>query len=232
MKNTLGRNKASFCVKISIANTLAYWESTIPPMIVDPQLAHALRYGARYYPYAWVIFPIGLALGVVTFFVMTRTQRCRRVLWDALSFFLASFLSLPLFVPGFPNGYVATTSVLFLLISALTVWIHNEPVEVAYASDKTIDRAARMERVKEEMLFWRGSMIAVMVAYLTLLVSWFGILRELNLQITPDSSEQQLLNDSSGILISAISLWVVFGPLAEAAKKRREAQDVLLKIEA
>lgn len=231
MHNTENKGDFGFTIKISIANTLGYWMCTIPPMIIDPRLAHTPNQAVRHYPYAWLIFPIGLALGVVTCFVMTRTQRCRRVLWDGLVFSLASILSLPLFLPAFPHSYVWPVSVLLLLLSVLTVWIHNELIEVEYASDKKIARDARLERVKEEILFWKEGMFAIIAAYLALLVSWFNILHELNLQVTSDRGEQLLLNSVSVILVSTISVWVVFGPLAEGAKKRREAQNLLLKIE-
>lgn len=229
MHNNVNKDDFGFAIKITIANILTYWLSTIPPMILDPKLAHSPQ-GVRHYPHSWLVFPIGLALGALTFFVMTRIQKRRRVLYAALSFSLASILSLPLF-PPFPDGYVVIVGVLFLVLSTLTVWIHNEPIEDAYASDKTIDRTARMECVKEEIHFWRGAIIGFVVTYLALLVTWFSTLNEASLRASTDPVEQQMLIDYSGSFICITSVWVVFGPLAEAAKKRREAQNVLLKIE-
>ena len=189
MNNTEINGGFGFAIKITIANIFTYWLSTIPPMIIDPILTHSSG-GARHYPYAWLIFPIGLALGVATLFIMTRTQKGQRVLWDGLSFSLATFLALPLFSP-FPHGYVVVSGILFLLLSVLTVWIHNEPIEAAHASDKTIDRNARLEWVKEGIQFWRNGIIALVATYLALLVSWFNLLREASLRVSSDVGEQQ-----------------------------------------
>lgn len=225
------RGDIGFCVKMSVANTLGYLMATIPPLVVDPKLLHHARYGARSYAVGWLVVPIGLVVGLLTFLVMSRIQKRNRPFWTSGPLLVACILSLPLFLPEFPHANVLGTTAICFALSTLTTWIHYHALDSEYATDEKIDRAARLERAKEEIVFWRSGLTAFLGVFLVVMLSWSGLMIDLARRIDTDPSEQMLLYNVVGFNVTFAALFIVFGPLAEAADKCREAQRVLLKIE-
>ncbi len=232
MKTTNDKSDSKFISKISIANTLGYWLATIPPIIIDPKLTHHFRYGARTYAIGWWVLPIGLAVGMVTWLVLKRTQHAKRVFWNSIPLLVASGLTVIALRPEFPHAHVSGMTAMVILLSVATTWIHCWPVETDYARDMKIDRSARLERAKEEILFWRTSVLAMLAVFLAVLISWYGLLLEINERTDSVPSEQFLLNNLAQFFIAFSATWFICGPLVGGVNKCREAQDVLLQIPA
>jgi magnesium-transporting ATPase (P-type) len=231
MQNEPNKGDGGFCIMIALANTAGYLMATVPPILIDPKLTHHVRYGARHYPIGWWVLLIGLLVGVSTMLTMVRIERRFRAFWNSAPLLLATILTLPFFRPEFPHGNVFGAAAFCFVLSTLAVWIRYQPLESQYASDTRIDRTARLERVKEEIQFWRGGMMTVLgtaiVATISLCVMNFeGIKR-----FDTDASEQVLACNYAGFATAVAFLWLLFGPKAEAAKKCNEARGLLLRIE-
>ncbi|MGO9246537.1 MAG: hypothetical protein ACLPT4_00665 [Verrucomicrobiia bacterium] len=230
LKKTEGDN-AGFVIRVSVANTLAYLIATIVPMVVDPKLLHHVRYGARTYAIGWWVAPMGIVVLLTTIFVMNRSSKRSLVFWNSFPLLVAGTVTLPFFRPEFPHVYVFGMIIGCCALSMVATWIRYWPIEGDYASNRKIDRTARLERAKEEIGFWRGGMFAVLAVFLAAWIGWYKVSADYNLRIDPDLSEQSLIGVASMLNITFMGLWMLFGPLAEAAKKTQEALGLLLKIE-
>jgi hypothetical protein len=219
-----------FCIKIALANTAGYLMATVPPILIDPQLTHHVRYGARHYSIGWWVLLIGLAVGVSTFLTMAKIQRRHRAFWNSAPLWLASVLTLPFFLPEFPHMNLTGATAFFFVLSTAAVWIRYQPVESQYVDDPKIDRTARLERVKEEILFWRNGITTVLGTTIVAAISYCLLNLDGFRHVDPDPSEQVLACNYTGFSTGVYFIWLIFGPLAEAAKKTTEVRNLLLKI--
>src|SRR6266550_3823308 len=158
MKTTNDKSDSKFISKISTANTLGYWLVTIPPIIIDPKLIHHIRYGARSYSIGWWVLPIGMVVGLVTWFVLRRTPNRYRLFCNSIPLLIASVLTQIAFRPEFPHAYITGVTAMIIMLSMATTWIHYKFIDSTYVTDSKIDGSARLERAKEEIAFWRTSM--------------------------------------------------------------------------
>ena len=110
--------------KMSIISAASYLLASLPPVFMDPLLEHHVRYyPPRHYPYAlWFVIPLcGLTL-LLTSMVMKRSKKIQRAIQP---YCWAVVISLVVFRPEFPHGYVFNVSIVWLLFAITTLWFHN-----------------------------------------------------------------------------------------------------------
>jgi hypothetical protein len=226
------RNSRTFALKVAIANSAAFLIGGLIPVFLDPKIVNHFRYGARIYP-SWTGFSIALwALAVLflTYVVLVESApRIRTFIVDAP--LLA--LSVPaLFVlrPEFPHFAFFGEVALMALLTLIATWIHHYPVDEDFILDPAIDTTAKIEAIKEESGTWKTILTTAIVGYLTIVVVWFTTIQSINKDVTPERSEQFLLNGNAIILITFQSAWFVCGVLSEISRKRRQVVDLLKRI--
>jgi hypothetical protein len=94
-----------------------------------------------------------------------------------------------------------------------------------------VDKAAIIEYVKEELLFWRTVLIGLSGGYIATVISWVNLAFSNNRSTVAGSeSEAFVLNSMAIIGIGFFSIVVVIGPLAEAVHKHSQAKSLFLDI--
>jgi hypothetical protein len=221
-----------FCIKVSVAQSLIFFVGAFCPLILDPRLLHHARFPARHYPhYAfWVAPVLSLLIFVTTYCLLASLDRKQRIWWATAPSWI---LSLPMFWilrQELPHLALLNNLVLGSILTVIAIWVRYHPIETSFLTNSNLLEAAKLERTKEEISFWRTGLLAVLAGYLTLLVSWFNSIVKMNESITPDPGEQFLLNYYGNVFISIMSLWFLFGVVGEIANKTSEALKIMERI--
>ncbi len=220
----------AFCAKIAVANMLGYLVATIPPIIIDPKLIHHVRYGARHYPIGWWVLPISIVVGIATYAVMALVREQKRTIWNSIPLLLATGCSLPFFRPEFPHMTVLTATVFTFLLSIAATWIRYAPLKTERAHDPGLARDMRVKWVEGQSLFWRGATVAILAIFLTAINSWFRSMLDADRAFDTIPGELVLLTHLVIVLTSFGTSWFILGPLIEAVRKCKQANDLLLAI--
>ena len=224
-----GVHDGGFCLRVSVAQSLACLVGAGVPLLVDPELSGHVRYGARHYP-AWVFWAVptlsALVL-VVTFWLLAKSPQRRRI-WVATPPSL--LLSLPMFWglrPEFPHEGLFGMLAVVTILTTIAVWVRYQPMRVAYLLDPRVLPQAKLARAREEVSFWRTGSLAAIGGYLALLVSWYNTVMVTNGSVTPVQGEQFVLGQAALVSIALQSAWFLFGVVVEMANKAREALQLL-----
>lgn len=221
-----------FCLKVSIAQAVSCLFGAFIPLIIDPKLLGHVRFGARHYPsFAyWLVPSLSVVILVVTFCLLAQLPKDRRIWWAVPPTWLFSLPMFWILRPEFPHDSLLNNIGLASILTTVAVWVRYHPTDSAYLDNPDLLPQAKLERVKEEISFWRAGFFSALGGYLALLVSWFNSMVKFNEGITPNHGEQFLLNYGGGVLIVLLSVWFLFGVIVEIAAKTRHAIQLLEKI--
>lgn len=166
-----------FPVIVAISSALGYLFMAERPAILDQQLLSHKVYGARTYPYAWLILPLcGLVL--IGTWLMFRLVDTRRRWWAALvPYLLAAVATIPIFKPEVPHGVLVSDTPVWLGFTGLWLVTHyslNDP------GARRLRPAAPQEQRLLFVLFV-GALVAACVAPIPIMIFIQHILeREFN----------------------------------------------------
>jgi hypothetical protein len=156
-----------FATKVSIWNAIGYCFSVGIPTTIDPLLKHHVKYGARTYPLGY----LALLLSFLVFYLTYKTNvnekfsGNQKTILTLLSLLLPAWLMLPNFLPEFPHVFVFTCPLAFAGLSAYAVYLHNAKIEFNFISDNSIDKLAKIERIKMEREEWFRSALGLLSVY-------------------------------------------------------------------
>jgi hypothetical protein len=221
--------KAIFPWRITVFILIGYLLSTVPQVILDPLFLSHRAYGARHYPVAWLIVPIAFVLFIVTLVVSSKTRRRRY--WKAMiPFVVACAASIPIFPPEIPHGNLVFVSFTWFLFSIVTIWIHDlEVVNPAERNPKPVTQA-QIEYIKQQTALWRTVAFGLIAIYLAGIVSAVQALHQVNATVVPNEREVWFLNQYSNLEMAIFSVFMMTGPIYEAAKKIVNTNLLLLSV--
>ena len=225
-------DESKFRWKVAVFSGITFLLAGITPLIIDPKLVHHVRYGARNYPescfYGLAIF--SFLVFIFTFLLFSKVNYKKRV-WLATTPIWA--FSLPMFWmlrPELPHMGFLNPLLISSFLFTITVGVRYQQIKVNNLDSPDILPQAKIERVKEEIAFWRTGFLALLGGYLALVITWFNSIRLYNIDVTPDEGEEFLLNTNGIILVCIQSAWFFFCVLPELINKTREALKLLEKI--
>jgi len=214
-----------FCLKVSVASAVTYLSGAFGALILDPKIAHHVRYGARHYPdWAYCEVPIfSLLIVVTTYLLMAGLARKSRLWLATLPTWLASIPTFWILRPELPHMNLLTNIGLASFLTMTAITIHDHKINTGYLNDPKMLQEAKLERAKQEISFWNTILLAFLGGYLALLVSWWNGVHEINKDITANQGEQFLLNNNGLFLMIVHSAWFLIGVVTEIAKKNRDS---------
>ncbi|MBN2018791.1 MAG: hypothetical protein JW749_01040 [Sedimentisphaerales bacterium] len=198
---------------------------------IDARLPGHIWFGDRQYPMGYWILLIGpvIFFGMYMLSMIPRTVGRKTTL--SLSFFAAiCAVSLFNFLPEFPHGNLGLWSLLFFIGDSISFWIHHLPLKSNYINESAILEQARIEMVKETLVFWRTLSLSLAVAFLAILIPWCVFIWDFPANVTTEPKEQLLLAYSAAIQMAFFSLYFIFCPLLEGIRKYQAAADMLLRM--
>jgi hypothetical protein len=230
----MNHNDSHFRLRVAIASSLTFLTGAFTALLVDPQLGHHVGFGARVYPaWAYWLVPIfGVLIFISTLMALAKTSEPQRVYVATIPVWVFALPTFWILKPEMPHMALLGEIGIASLVTTAAVWIHYCRLESAYLSDDAIMSEAKIERVKEEIAFWRNGGLAALGGFLALLVSWYSRTAQLNQQMSTDRHEQFVLNNAGLVFILVQSAWYIFGPVAEFAAKTRQALRLLENVPA
>jgi hypothetical protein len=222
----------SFRLRVAAASSFTYLTGAMTALLVDPHLGQHVAFGARVYPaWAYWVFPIfAVLIFVSTFVTLAKTSKSYRIYVVTIPVWVFAIPTFWVLKPEIPHMAVLSEIGIAAIVTTVAVWIHYCHLESGYLRDDAILPDAKIERVKEEIAFWRNGGLAALGGFLALLVSWYSRTAQLNQQMSTNPREQVLLNISGLVFILVQSSWYVFGPVAEFAVKTRQALRLLEEV--
>jgi hypothetical protein len=172
----------------------------------------------------------GMLIFSSTLVALSKTRESRRIYVATIPVWVFAFPTFWILKPEIPHMAVLGEIGIASIVTTVAVWIHYCPLESGYLNDNAVLSDAKIERVKEEVAFWRTGGLAALAGFLALLVSWYSRTAQLNQQMSTDPHEQFLLNISGLVFIQVQSAWYMFGPVAEFAAKTRQTLRLLEQI--
>ena len=233
VKRITPAHDAGFCLKVSVAQSVAFLYSALVPLTIDPQLANHVKYGARQYSlWAYVLAPVlAVVTLVMTMWLLTRIRPHLRIWYATLPSWV---FSLPLFWflrQEFPHGFLIGNLAFAAILTTIAFWIHDHSIEAGYLDLPQIATEAKLARVKEEIALWRGSILAALGGYLAILVNWHTCNVTMDTTVTTAPGEQFLLHRASGTSVMLFSFWFFVGIVAETVRKAGKAVRLLERIQ-
>ena len=208
----------TFRIKMSTWALLGYLLATVPQLLIDPELTSHYRFGARHYHYWWIVIPLSVGVLLVTWLILKRLSQ-HRVFWASIPLILSLIISIPFFGPEIPHGNIVFVSFLWLTISMTTIWIHDAPLPNSQDWVDKVGSDYRRDYVKEYVSLWKTLLLGTFAGYLGIVISMLSAVYTHNKSFLNHPGEIFLVNINSSIQIGFTSLFILTGPLFEAANK-------------
>ncbi|MCX6833022.1 MAG: hypothetical protein NT028_13005 [candidate division Zixibacteria bacterium] len=139
-------------------------------------------------------------------------------------------VSLPIFLPEMPHQYLAGNSTIWLSITAGWILIRYFLFSIGNNDLREVDKEARIQFIREQLDFSKLLFLALVGAFVGLVVGWLNAVHTNIKDIVPDKSEAVLVDISTGFEISVVSMFFLFGPIFELAKQRHRISALFLDI--
>ena len=223
----------AFDFRLVILNVVGYLMATVPICILDPKLHSHVRYGARTYPYAWLIIPISLAVLIFSYATarfLKDSSRPIRAIGLPLCFVLASLGSTFLFPPETPNGVITLTVIVWYIISILYIFIHNNRQPESDIKNSEIDKEARLEYLKHFVTLWRNIAFGMCAGFFALLLATLAYIYSFNTSFLTDQGEIFIMNTYSNFEIAIFSFYYITAPIYESFKNMKYHIELFLVI--
>ncbi|MFY9329425.1 MAG: hypothetical protein WAO76_15625 [Georgfuchsia sp.] len=222
-----------FAAKIAAFNAIGSMISLACVTYLDPLLTAHIQHGAVVHPYGYPVAAIGgLVIFVSTYLALAKGLSWKHKIWlPSGILLLVDALSLPFFLPEFPNGGIAVWTLELAVCSMVTCVIRYVPFnENVWLSDSEIAESARIERVKEFTSLWRTVAVSSMFGFLALLVPWTDTVWKFPENIVRNRGEAFLLGQYGGLDIVVVCFYALLGVVYEAFHKSEKAAHMLLSI--
>lgn len=152
------------------------------------------------------------------------------VLLALVPFLIGCLLSIPLFRPETPHGNITFVGAVWLALGTMTVWIHSSPQPQAAIATSIAPIEAKMGYIKELIAMWKGLVVGLLAAYIGLLVSLTKELHLNNETLVRVARERFILDRYTDVQLVIVSLFVLTGPIYEAALKALSSSRLLLSL--
>ncbi|MGE5341354.1 MAG: hypothetical protein ACM3SY_07715 [Candidatus Omnitrophota bacterium] len=207
--------------------------ATVPQCILDPKLHSHIRYGARTYPYAWLIIPISLIVLIFSYLTaryLESASRNIRILGLPLWFVLSTAGSIFLFPPEIPHGVIIITLSVWYILSILNIFIHNNRQSEADIQNSDIYKEARIEYLKHFVTLWRDFSFGMVAGFFALLITSVVSIHSYNNTYLKNKDEIFIVNNFSNLQIAVFSLYYITGPIYESFKNLKYHIGLFLKL--
>jgi hypothetical protein len=220
-----------FAVKISLFNALGYGIATGTATYVDPLLKSNLGHGAVTYPMGfWILLPMPLVFAG-SFLAETRCSKIiPRVVLPGLMIAVPGLLSLLNFYKMGFHIHVIQWTLMYTVGSILTSWIRHSPDVESRIDDSSISDKARIEWIKEYVMFWRTLTFAIVGGYIAILFYWLNYIAEDAKRFIVNDAERNLLISFLQGEIWIFTIYMILCPTIESFRKTAVVADLLLSI--
>lgn len=230
MSETFERER-SFAIKIAVFNSVGFSLATGVPTFVDSRLHSYVLGGPReYFLGYWVLLLFPIVLAGTYYGLMMASSLSWRCLLSWLPLALTATAVLWNFRPQMPHMNVASWTFLYSVTSLITTWLHNIPEKPDYINKSSIPFQARIERLKESVVFWRSLSISGSLGYIALSASWIAFFWGSGGTFLTDPSEKFLNKIAMALQFGVYSIYVISGPLKEAFSRTIATADHLLEL--
>jgi hypothetical protein len=138
-------------------------------------------------------------------------------------------ISLLNFFPEFPHPGVIWI-IVFSIGTLLSCLFRFCPEEETYLKDPVLSEAVRIEYTKEAASSWRWLAFGSAAAYLGLIISWTNVATDLSGRVFSSPSDIELARLHAWTGIAVFSIYVLLGPVLEAATRASRTLRNLLQI--
>ena len=220
-----------FAVKISFFNALGYGISTGTATYVDPLLKSNLGHGAVTHPMGfWILLPMPFIFAGSFLAETWCSKIVPRIVLPGLIVAVPGLLSLLNFYQMGFHIHVIQWTLMYTIGSILTSWIHHSPVVEYRIDNNSILDSARIEWVKECVMFWRTLTFAIVGGYIAILFNWLTYVAEDAKRFILNEVERNLLISILQSEISIFTIYMILCPTIESFRKTAVAADLLLSI--
>ena len=220
-----------FSIVVAVVSAFGYLLATFPPSILDPLLTTHVRFPARQYKLAWLIWPIALCVLLITSIAISRARsRPRAVLASTVPLSLACLASLPIFLPEMPHCNILFVGTIWLCITAGWIWMRATPPVYEKILADFVERNAQIEYIKEQLTFYRTLFFGLVAAYLSLIVTAFTTIHGINKAIATNDGQVFLMNINSNTQMSCISIFLLTTIFRELYKKHELLSNLFASI--
>ncbi len=229
------------CLVVALNSTFGYLLATLPPTMIDPLLPHRASLGALSYSYGWLIWPIALVLFVATLLLMySAPANLYRLVATVVPLGVACIASLFILRPPFPHPNLLFMGTVWTSITAAWILIRYSLFHDNADMLVGVDKEACLQFIREQLEFSRLFLLGLVGAYIGLIVTALNDVMAANTALFTKpvnaadakaiANELLLVNNNSFVQFSVISLFVLFGPIVELARRRRQLSLLFLSI--
>ena len=215
----LKRKYSIIAAKVTMMNCLGYATAIMGPALIDPQLNHHVKYGARQYPFAIFLTLVASSLFLLFYFIVSRTTTKKWLYATAtLPMLLLIAPALWVLLPEIPHAGFLMIFTGTLIFSSLTIIFHDAVNSQSELNDPEIVLEGRIEYIKSTLDLWRTSIFGGVLAFVSFALGWVELLKASIAMITTDPGEQFLLRNSLSLLLILWTLFFIAGPVHEGVK--------------
>lgn len=223
-------SNSKFALWVSLCNFIGYCVSVGGPIILDPQLKHRVPYGKAEYHPDLLTYTLPVLIFAVTYIINSRrtSPACKGVLT-----FLAILLTwgtMYIFAPQVPHSTVLFFPIWFGLLAAMTTFIRNYDMRFTFVNDNSIDKSARIERIKMEHDFWFKILFMILGYYVMLIIYSYINLRPGIASWVKDPKEVEIGVIGFTAAMVIITATFLLYPFRECLFKLREIRGYLIFI--
>lgn len=222
MKSTI-----DYASRISLFSSVGYLFATGYPTIIDPLLTTHVLYGARTYPLGYWIFLFAPLVYIPTYYLLKK----KKYIISLLPLVIANALSLFNFFPEFPHAWIILLTVMYTAVAFISNSIHFANSDINYVFDISIDRIAKIERLKSSISLWRTIAISIGGGYLALLMPAATLCWSAASYIATKQNEIFILQMTGGSHLAIFSLYVLVAPVIESLSMAEKFADGLLLVQ-
>lgn len=221
--------RAPYPWRIAFAMLVGYLLATVPQVYLDQLIQSHVAFKPRHYPLAYLIAPIGGWVLVVTLYAVVRAPAHLQLL-SLLPFIAGCTVSLPIFTPEVPHGNLLFVGIVWLLLGAVTIWVHAYPIMGLPKDSYRPTAQAQIEYVKAQSAVWKSIALGLLAAYLGVIVTLVRELHVANEALVSAPQDRFLLNGYINLEVTVMSLFMFVGPIYETVAKVLRTNQLLLEI--
>ena len=207
-------------IRLICGHLLGYLLAVLGPVVLDPRLTTHIRFGARTYPDAWMCWPLAGILFLSQLLIARTTRKDALLYLHLLPFVLVSIATLFVFrPPEFPHMNVVFVTCGFLVLSAITIFLHcTGSGMLSLNLHEPYDRAFLSDYLKDYVSFWKQATMTTIALYFGLIISWYKLAVDLSKDTATDKGEARLLTAFSCSILGAVTVYYIVGPVLTCVK--------------
>jgi hypothetical protein len=181
-----------FALKVALCVMIGYSLSVGVPTYLDPLIKHHVAFGARVYPYGYLILIPGPLLAILAYRlnVSEKFGYLNKALFTSISLIIVTWATLPYFRPETPHIQVFLGPICFGLIISISIYIHHIKINFDFVHNNLLSESVKIEKIKLDYDIWMKIFLTSLTTYGAIFIGVLAFSLNMIKMWTPVPEEQ------------------------------------------